>query len=100
MSIHFPHKVVQFSSSYIPTCDAMILKKREEYVNIVPSHKMKVPTSMPLQIGLSAQQGFPPLQHMDKNDDGRYQKQNDCKILSSRYVFSQYETIEGISTTS
>ena len=38
------YNVVQFSSSYIPTCYAMILHMKEEDINIAPSRKWKIST--------------------------------------------------------
>ena len=37
-STNLQYKVVQFLSSYIPTCGAMILKMREGDTRITPSH--------------------------------------------------------------
>ena len=42
MPMQLQYKVVQFLSSYIPTCDYIILNLEEEYINIAPSHKWKV----------------------------------------------------------
>ena len=63
--MHFQSKVVQLISSYIPKFDAMVLKMKEESINIAPSQTWKFHTSVPLQYLFNSQQDFLPLFHIE-----------------------------------
>ena len=66
MLIHLQSKVAQLLSSEIPKFYAMILNMKEENIDIAPSQKWKVQTSVSLQNVLSAQQDCLPLCYMSK----------------------------------
>ena len=64
--MHFQHKLVQSSSSYIQNFYAIILKMKEEYSNIAPSQQCKFHTSVTVKIIFSGQHNHLQLWNMDK----------------------------------
>ena len=92
MPDNFQSNAVQLSSILIPVFDDIIITLKEENINIAPSQKLKVHTSIPLKYILSAQQYRLLLWRMS-NKMVMDVTENHCTVSSRLYIFSHFETM-------